>query len=151
MSFSLLSYRNAVSRNLETDERITKEAFELFISAVASLCGLVQGFLITQSDLLIESGALLKYEPKMAERELFQDHFRTLFYAGEMIGQVDWAAFSTQLSQLIRSLCFHVGALGCFVFADEFGRKTTLTNSSLLCALTILWYAISGESSIAWQ
>lgn len=86
MSFSLLGYRDAINRNLENDQRITKEAFEAFISIIASICCLINGFIITQSDLMIASGALLSYEHHATDSTFFQNRFLMLFYSGELFG-----------------------------------------------------------------
>jgi hypothetical protein len=86
MSFSLNSIRHAISRSIEADERITKEHFETFISIVASLCGMVHGFIATQSDLIIASHYLQEFEPDHSDQGIFQAHFLNVFYAGCLLG-----------------------------------------------------------------
>lgn len=86
MSFSLLNYRNAVQKNLENDERITKEAYQSFIAVVTSLCCMVHGFIITQSELLLTDEAFMARGQTKVSENVFKDHFLTLFFAGEVVG-----------------------------------------------------------------
>lgn len=87
MSFSLLGYRNAVQKNLENDERITKEAFQSFIAIIASLCCLVHGFIVTQSELLLTDEKFMADGQTKISENVFKDHFLTLFFAGEVVGK----------------------------------------------------------------
>jgi len=38
-----------------------------------------------------------------------------------------------------------------FIFADEFGRKTTLMYGCLVAALCNMWYALAGETKLNMQ
>ncbi len=88
MSFSLLNYRNEINRNIAADQRITKESFEAFISIVASLCGLVHGFIATQSDFIIASRYLQEFEPDHSDQGIYQRHFTNVFFAGCLLGKI---------------------------------------------------------------
>jgi hypothetical protein len=83
---ALRDCRTAVIRSIESNPYITKDVFETFISVVAAMCFLVQGFLSTQTELLISSGLLIRNVPDVEDLHDFQNHFVSVLYAGELIG-----------------------------------------------------------------
>jgi hypothetical protein len=88
MRLALRDCRTAVIRGIQGSPYITKDVFETFISVVAALCFLVQGFLSTQTELLMSSGLLIRYVPDVQNLHDFQNHFVSVLYAGELIGNL---------------------------------------------------------------
>ena len=105
----VLKYLNC---NLLEKPGFSKETYLILIAFIGSLCGVVQGFIITQCEIISFNESF----GTVSDYANFIDRFVELFYAGE--------------------LC---GALLSFFFSDTFGRKTTLLYASFFCICMILW------------
>ncbi len=122
MKFTFLPYKHAVQSIEEAQKKMSKESYLRLVSVVGTSCGIAQGFVITQSELLLmDSGFLTVMN---GYDDTFISRFMALLYVGGMIG-----------------------ALSSFVFSDMLGRNTTLVYSSVLCAMALGWSAITTSSA----
>ena len=88
MKFSLVGYRNSIRKNFEHDERLTRDNYQTIIAVTASLCGMVHGFITTESDLLLTNSFFLQMGKSTSTvQNVFLDHFLLLFFAGELLGK----------------------------------------------------------------
>lgn len=143
MSFHLHEYLSALQRSLDGIS-VSKETFQVFIAIVASLCFLSHGFVVTQSELLLTNESFLALGQARKGENMFHVHFHTVFFAGELLG---WFSFKTEFFFYSSSNPNSFpGALLSFIFADEFGRKTTLMYGCFVGALCNVWYALAGKT-----
>eukprot|EP01039_Chlorochromonas_danica_P010560 gene10560-11699_t len=112
-------------------EKLSRESFLLIISSAICLGGLVHGFLVTQSQLLLlhptsssSSSTISPSSDNKEDRVDFQTKFISLYYLGEA-----------------------VGALLSFPFIDELGRRNTLLAISFLAVLLLAGSIASLTSS----
>ncbi len=106
----------------EAQKKMSKESYMILVAVVGSFCAVSQGFIITQSELLLMDPSFLSL--MSGYDNTFISHFMAIFYTGEMFG----AAIS-------------------FVFSDMFGRNTTLIYFALLSVLMLLWCAATTSSA----
>ena len=97
---------------------MNRDNYLIYIALVSSLCGIVQGFEITQSELLLKDDSFLAIMSDYSED--FISRFVVFFYAGEMIG-----------------------AGTSYFISDYFGRSAVLIYTGIICVLMIVWSAIT--------
>lgn len=102
--------------------RLSKESYLHLVAFVATLCGVVQGFLTIQSELgFVDTQFLLMIH---GFDVTFFSQYKSVLYGGELLG----------------SLC-------SFAFSDFLGRSSTISYSSLMCATILIWNAVTLSSS----
>lgn len=100
---------------------MNRDTYLIYISLVASLCGIVQGFEITQSELLLKDESFLAIMSDYSKD--FISRFIVFFYAGEMLG-----------------------AATSYFLSDYLGRSAVLIYSGVMCVLMIVWSAVTDSA-----
>lgn len=98
--------------------RLSREAFMCIVAWTISLGGFIHGFMITQSQHLLDNKDFIAVANESFTH--FPLKFISVFYVGEA-----------------------VGAVVSFIFMDELGRRNTQMAANLLCLLTLMCCSIA--------
>lgn len=112
--------------------RLSSESYVLLAVIVGSLCGFVQGYVLTQSQLLLTDENFLTYNISSSgnsdsdsdSQQLYIQRFVSFLYLGEMCG-----------------------ALFSFTFSENFGRRNTLLCTSVVCVGVFIWSTFTSSAS----
>eukprot|EP01038_Epipyxis_sp_PR26KG_P015490 gene15490-20905_t len=111
---------------IRNNKKVSKELYLLVASLTASLCGVIHGFLSTQSELLVMNPLFLSEFQSSQEISTasFSSKYQSIFYFGEMFG-----------------------ALISFFLSDMIGRKSTLIYTSSVCLILLFWTSVTTSSA----
>jgi hypothetical protein len=94
MKSALYNYKSSLQKSLDNNESLTKDGYQSIVAFAASICCISQGFLVTQSELMLTSDLFLQNTPSRYTLKVFMDHFMCFFYGGEVLGIVEVVSLS---------------------------------------------------------
>ena len=101
---------------------LATEPYIILISVIGSLGGFAQGFIMTQSELMLSDDSFMSMMSNYDDT--YVDKFTSIFYAGEMFG-----------------------ALLSFPLSENFGRRNTLLYAALTCSVMVLWSSMTSSAA----
>ena len=117
-NFSFLPYWSPIDTFERNSRKVSRETYLLLVSSFGSIGGVVQGYITTLSGILLMDQNFLD---QMNDGDTtFTSRFIILFYLGEI-----------------------VGAILSFPLSDAFGRRSTLTYTSIVLILVLAWSSLT--------